>query len=68
MTMYAEIEKPDGTYEGRDMPDPACGEAYCDSCGDCLHCYPHDEQDWCRTGGRWVIYLNDERNPYHAAE
>lgn len=22
--------------------EPKCGEAFCDRCGDCLHCYPDD--------------------------
>lgn len=33
---------------------------YCDTCGDCMICSPHDDEDWCRTGGRWVIYEGDE--------
>ena len=64
--MIAEVEKPDKTYEFVDMGAPECG-AFCDTCGDCLHCYPHDDEDWCRTGERWVIYLDDERNPYRVA-
>lgn len=63
--MIAEIEKLDGTYEYREMGPPPCG-TFCDTCGDCLRCSPHGEEEWCRTGGRWVIYLGDERNPYHA--
>ena len=60
--MLAEVEKPDGSYEFREMGDPVCGD-YCDSCGDCLLC-SHD--GFCYDGGlpRWVIYKGDEKNPY----
>lgn len=33
---------------------PICGEDFCDSCGDCLHCY---DLDSCPNGGHvWVVY------------
>lgn len=31
---------------------PVCGEDFCDSCGDCLHC--EEANDFCSH--RWVIY------------
>ena len=60
--MLADVEKPDRTYIVLDMGPPECGEDFCDGCGDCLHC-----QQWeCRDGNgcRWVVYLNDEKNPF----
>lgn len=37
---------------------PKCGEDFCDSCGDCLHCYG---DDWCPDGShRWVVYGTDK--------
>ena len=62
--MIAEIEKPDGTYELREMGDPKCGEAFCDNCGDCLGCSQHDETCYDDNYPRWVIYLFDKLNPY----
>lgn len=55
--MIAQVEKPDGTYELLEMGNPSCGEDFCDTCGDCLHCYD------CPCNF-WVIYINDEKNPY----
>jgi hypothetical protein len=64
--MKASIEKPDGTYEMKDMGNPVCGEDFCDGCGDCLHCYEHSgDQEYCRNPMSWVIYINDEKNPYN---
>lgn len=64
--MIADIEKPDGTYERREMGDPLCGEAFCDTCGDCLHCYAEDCYNGSYCGApRWVIYIESEKNPYH---
>ena len=40
-------------YEDR---EPECGEDFCDSCGDCLHCYAGD---YCSDGCRWIIYVDD---------
>jgi len=60
--MWAEVEQTDGTYKNTDLPEPA-GCFFCDTCGDCLRCQPHDEEVYCRTGGRWVVYLNDPLNP-----
>jgi hypothetical protein len=64
--MYAEIEQPDRTYELVDMHrEPECGEAYCDTCGDCLHCYSWacESNDYCGLP-RWVIYLENDLNPH----
>jgi hypothetical protein len=59
-------------YEEREFPilskfvktvndEPECGEDFCDSCGDCLHCYGGDE---CleNEGGEhlWVEYIERE--------
>jgi len=66
--MIAEIEKPDGTYELKEMGDPVCGRDFCDTCGDCLECQPHDINGYCRTGSRWVIYLSNKLNPYYNEE
>ena len=42
------------------IPDGLLPEhIYCDTCGDCIRCSPHDEESWCRTGGRWVLELSD---------
>lgn len=61
--MMAEVEKPDGSYVTMDIPEPIdC--FYCGTCGDCLKCDPHDEESWCRTGGRFVVYKEDELNPF----
>jgi hypothetical protein len=36
----------------------ACGEAFCDSCGDCIYCYGGEE--WCPGGSHWwVLYEED---------
>jgi hypothetical protein len=60
--MIAEVEQLDHTYKIMDInPPEEC--FYCDTCGDCLRCQPHDEETWCRTGGRWVIYLEDPLHP-----
>ncbi len=61
--MLADIEKLDKTFEMINMPDPKCNEAYCDTCGDCLICNPHDETDYC-AGGYWVIYDFYKQNPF----
>lgn len=48
------------TYEIIDVieAEPECGIDFCDSCGDCLHCFGEDE---CfeNTSGihRWVKYI-----------
>jgi Fe2+ or Zn2+ uptake regulation protein len=61
-TMVAEVEQLDGSYKTMELIEPThC--FYCDTCGDCLKCQYHDEEDWCNTGGRWVVYLNDPLNP-----
>lgn len=63
--MIAEVEQPDGSYELLEMGDPVCGEDFCDGCGDCLVCFPHHGAEWCGDGdSRWVIYLDDEKNPH----
>lgn len=63
--MIAEVEKLDRTYETVEMGEPKCGEDFCDGCGDCLACQHHTNAEWCGNGeSRWVIYLNDARNPY----
>ncbi len=39
---------------------PECGRDYCDSCGDCLHCY--GETECSATSNKkhfWVEYLNE---------
>ena len=60
--MLAEVEQLDGSYKSIDLPKPNdC--FYCDTCGDCLRCQPHDDEEWCITGGRWVVYINDPLNP-----
>ena len=68
--MIAKVEKADGTYELREMGWPVCNEDFCDGCGDCLACQGHDDVDWCCRAGssRWVIYLEDSRNPYGEGE
>jgi hypothetical protein len=64
--MIAEVEKPDGSWERREMGDPVCHEDFCDGCGNCLACQRHDDADWCPDQvSRWVIYLTSPRNPYH---
>ena len=61
--MKASVEKPDGTYVKKEMGDPVCGEDFCDGCGDCLDCQWHGKEEWC-SGSFWVIYINNEKNPY----
>ena len=56
--MIARTEQPDGSFKNEDRT-PQCGKDFCDTCGDCLHCY---EGDPCFTGrdrGKhiWLIYL-----------
>lgn len=59
--MRAEVEQPDGSYKREERGEPECGKDFCDTCGDCLHCYGGEE---CYPRGeaegqhRWVIYLN----------
>ncbi|MFA5152842.1 MAG: hypothetical protein WC554_09805 [Clostridia bacterium] len=44
-----------------DEAEPECGKDFCDTCGDCLHCYGGDpclhwkegDEDW---GHQWVVY------------
>ena len=37
--------------------DPQCGNDFCDSCGDCLHCYGGDECPHSNDGEHfWVVY------------
>lgn len=38
--------------------EPECGKNFCDSCGDCLHCYPGECIDRSGETGehRWVQY------------
>lgn len=61
--MSAEVEQADGSFVDEDRV-PVCGENFCDSCGDCLHCYggdpcyPHGEPD---GPHRWIIYLRDAK-------
>ena len=59
--MNAHIERPDGTFEIKEMGNPICGQDFCDTCGDCLACY----RDYCFGGCKWVIYLNDPKNKYY---
>ncbi len=59
--MKAFCEKQDNTYEWVEMGDPICGEDFCDSCGDCLHCY----NEYCEGGCFWVMYKDKERNPFN---
>jgi len=61
--VIAEVETPYGRYISVEMGAPDCGEDFCDTCGDCLHCYPHDAAEWCSTGERWVIYLENDKHP-----
>lgn len=35
---------------------PECGEAFCDSCGDCLVCYG----DWDGCACWWVLYVGSD--------
>ncbi len=51
--MIALVEQEDGSYKSEERGDPKCGEDFCDSCGDCLHCYPWYE-GYCLHS--WVIY------------
>lgn len=57
--MIAEVEQKDGTYKEEEVGEPVCGKDFCDTCGDCLHCYYGE-----RCGGacRWVIYLMDKES------
>lgn len=62
--MFAEVEQPDHSYKLVEMEPPSeC--FYCDTCGDCLRCGPHEPASWCPLGGRWVVYLDDELNPHY---
>lgn len=38
-----------------EQAEPVCGEDFCDTCGDCLHCYGSEP---CLYGGehRWIVY------------
>jgi hypothetical protein len=64
--MIAKVEKPDGSYEYIEMGSPVCGEDFCDTCGDCLHCYSTDycNNEYCGIA-RWVIYIDNPKNPYY---
>lgn len=47
---------PEGAARFIDVPDDLLPEhVYCDSCGDCIICEPHGKEEWCRSGGRWVL-------------
>jgi hypothetical protein len=63
--MIAKVQKPDGTYEDREMGDPVCGSSFCDQCDECIACNRCD-QDGCGWS-RWVIYPWNPLNPYHEA-
>jgi hypothetical protein len=39
--MRCYVEKADGSFVEEDR-EPECGVDFCDSCGDCLHCYGGD--------------------------
>ena len=40
--------------------DPECGIDYCDTCGDCLHCYGGDPCYDTEDGKHfWAVYEND---------
>ena len=46
--MRTVIEFPLNNYSViKNIRDPICGEDFCDSCGDCLHCY---DEDMCYRG------------------
>lgn len=68
--MFADVEKPDGTYVKTDMGEPVCGRDFCDGCGDCLHCQYHSGVDWCNAGSEswWVIYIDNPINPFYMAK
>ena len=47
-----------GKIVGSDDATPACGEGYCDDCGDCLACCSGDPCRAAKNGQhRWVVYL-----------
>lgn len=60
--MKIQCEKSDGSYEMVDYPDYDydCGD-FCDDCGDCLACYPHDETEYC-SGIGLVFYKDNPKN------
>lgn len=39
---------------------PQCGKDFCDSCGDCLHCYGEDKCIENKDGHHlWIEYLDE---------
>jgi hypothetical protein len=52
--MIAAIIGNDGTKRVVEAT-PRCGD-YCDTCGDCLHCYNEAGYEPCLDGHRWVLY------------
>ena len=46
-----------GIVYGSEEAEPECGEDFCDSCGDCLHCYGGDPCLESSDGEHfWVAY------------
>lgn len=60
----AEVEQSDRTYKIGWFDPPKCGEEFCDTCGDCLVC----DGGYCSGGCRWVIYLENPRNPNYRSK
>lgn len=54
--MMVDVIGPKSTQLGTFSARPYCGEDFCDSCGDCLHCYA---DDYCPDGSHmWVVYVD----------
>jgi hypothetical protein len=61
--MIAEVHDAERFLEHLTVPAALLPEhVYCETCGDCLICEPHDEEAWCATGGRWVLYTDMEED------
>ena len=63
--MWAELARPPdyGDTATLYVPDAMVPQhIYCDTCGDCLRCSPHEQKPWCVTGGRWVLYTDDDED------
>lgn len=56
--VYQDLSDPPYTKLIRvEEAEPECGEDFCDSCGDCLHCYSGDDCYGNKYGEHlWVRY------------
>lgn len=62
--MLVTVCDPKGTTLGTEDVDPECGDIFCDTCGDCAHCYGDEgcyDGSSDEPGVHWFIrYLKDD--------